>query len=83
MKMGTRSRTKAWAIAIDIGSFAGVFMFHRGGALNPWQDGMRTCLFSNRREARKHCMMIAPIYKPRVVRVEVTIERGRGGGLGE
>lgn len=69
--------TNAWAIAIDSG-FAGFFFF--GAKLSPWHDGIRTAVFRTRKEARAALHQRFPVgsyahdaYKPRVVRVVVSI----------
>ena len=67
----------AWAVKMKIDghatpNFMGIF-YCVGGPLEDCQDGMRTCLFRTRKQARKAAKE-EKWAKAKVVRVNVTIE---------
>jgi len=53
--------------------FIGVFYFHPG-ELQSYQDGMRTCLFRTRQQARTAVQSLRGKKNYHVVKVKVTIE---------
>ena len=67
-----------WAIDDGSGKLLGVFRFD-SHCLPPWQDGMRTALFTTRKEAKMHLPKVkgpsnAGLYpKAKVVKVQVRI----------
>lgn len=69
----------AWAITSKIWDdpkpfFLGVFYFHPMGDLESHQDGMRTCLFRTRKQARTEAQSLHYRKDYHVVKVKVTIE---------
>ena len=73
--------TKAWAIKMKISghpkpNFMGVFYFARLG-LADWHDGMRSCLFRTRKQARDALRSLTYRKDEHVVRVKVVIEEVR------
>lgn len=74
-----KSEFKAWAITSRIWDdpkpfFLGVFYFHSMGELASYQDGMRTCLFRTRQQARTAVQVFHGKKNYHVVKVKVTIE---------
>lgn len=71
--------SKAWAIKSRIWDdpkpfFLGVFYFHSMGELETHQDGMRTCLFRTRQQARTAAQSLHYKKDYHVVKIQVTIE---------
>lgn len=71
--------SNAWAIKAQLWDetkpyFIGVFNFHHMGELESYQDGMRTCLFRTRQQARTATQSLHYKKDYHVVKVQVTIE---------